>query len=66
MHKPESMLENETRKILRDFKIQTDHLISARRTDLGMVKKMRTSRTVDFAVLVVQRVKIKVSVKRYK
>ena len=30
MHKPESVLENGTHKLLRDFDIQTDHLISAR------------------------------------
>ena len=29
MHKPESVLENETHKILWDFQIQTDHPISA-------------------------------------
>ena len=33
MHNPESVLENETHKLLRGFEIQTDHLISARRTD---------------------------------
>ena len=33
MHKPESFLVNETHKILWDFEIQTDHLISVRRTD---------------------------------
>ena len=32
MHNPESVQENETNK-LRDFEIQTDHLISARRPD---------------------------------
>ena len=31
MHKPKSVLENETHKILWNFEIQTDHLISARR-----------------------------------
>ena len=31
MHNPESILENETHKILWDFDIQTDHLISTRR-----------------------------------
>ena len=29
MHNPESILENETDRILRDFEIQTDPLISA-------------------------------------
>ena len=41
MHKPESVLENETHKILCDFEIQTDHLIPARRPDLTIVKKKR-------------------------
>ena len=39
MHNPESILENETHRILRGFEIQTHHLISARRPDLGIVKK---------------------------
>ena len=39
MHKPESALENETHKIVWDFKIQTDHLISARRLDLVLIKE---------------------------
>ena len=31
MHNPESVLENDTHKILWDFDAQTDHLLSARR-----------------------------------
>ena len=43
MHNPESVLENETHKILWEFQIETDHLISARRPDLITVnKKKRT------------------------
>ena len=34
MHNPKSALENETYKIFRDFEIQMDHPISARRRDL--------------------------------
>ena len=34
MHNPASVLKNETHKLLWDFDIQTDHLISARQTDL--------------------------------
>ena len=34
MHNPASVLENYTHKLLCDFDIQTDHLISARRPDL--------------------------------
>ena len=30
MHNPESVLENEIQKLLKDFEIKTDHLISAR------------------------------------
>ena len=41
MHNLESVLENETHKILWDYKIQTDHLISARRPDLVIVNKKR-------------------------
>ena len=39
MHNPESALENETHKLLWNFKIQTDRLILARRPDLMIVKK---------------------------
>ena len=37
MHNQESDLENETLKILWDFGIQTDHLISARWPGLAIV-----------------------------
>ena len=53
MLNPESVLKNETHKLLCDFEIQTDYLISARRPDLVIVKKMekkRTCRIVDYAV----------------
>ena len=60
MHKPESVLENETHKILWDFEIQTDHLITARRPDLVLInKKKRTCHIVDFAVPADHRVKLK-------
>ena len=39
MHKPESILENGTHKILWDFKIQIDHLILARRQDVVLINK---------------------------
>ena len=59
-HKPESVLENETHKILWDFEIQTDHLITARRPDLVLInKKKRTCHIVDFAVPADHRVKLK-------
>ena len=34
MHNPESIMENETQKLLWDFEIKTDPLTSARRPDL--------------------------------
>ena len=47
----ESVLENEDYKILRDFSIQTDHVIEARRPDLVVVdKKERSCKIIDFAV----------------
>ena len=60
MPKPESVLENETHKILWDFEIKTDHLIPARRPDLVLIdKKERTCQLVDFAVPADHRVKLK-------
>ena len=41
MHNPESVLENETHKLLWDFEIQTDHLILARQPDLVIVNKKK-------------------------
>ena len=37
-HNPEPLLENETHKIIWDFEIQVDHLISAKQPDLVIVK----------------------------
>ena len=39
MHNPASILENEMHKILWDFEIQTDHLISARQPDFIIINK---------------------------
>ena len=39
MYSPRSVLENDTRKPLWDFDIQTDPLISARRADLIIINK---------------------------
>ena len=48
MHNPESAQENNVRKILWDFEIQIDHLISARQPKLVIVnKRKRTCRIVD-------------------
>ena len=39
MHEPEFVQENEMRKILLDFEIQTDPLNPARQSDLALIKK---------------------------
>ena len=41
MHNPESMIENETHKILWDFEIQMDHLISIRWPDQVIINKKK-------------------------
>ncbi len=64
MDNPESVLENERHKLLWDFEIQTDHLISARRPNFIIInKKERTCRIVNFAVPADHRVKLKESEK---
>ena len=51
MLNPESVLVNEKPKLLWDFEIQMDHLISASRPDLIIINKIeRTCRIVSFAV----------------
>ena len=45
MYNPEFVLENETHKLLWDFEIQTDHLISARRPDLQIVSNKENLQT---------------------
>ena len=60
MHNPAHVLENNTHKLLWDFDIHRDHLISARRPDLTIInKKKRTWKIVDFAVPVDHRIKLK-------
>ena len=67
MHNPVTVLENEIHKLLRDFNIQTDHLMLARRLDLIIInKKKRTCQIVDFAVPADHRVKLKESEKKDK
>ena len=61
MYNPESILKNETYKVLWDFEIKTDHLISARQQDNK--KKKSLCWTVDFAVPVDYKVKFKESKK---
>ena len=51
MQNPTSALENDMHKLLWDFDIQTDHLISTRRPDLIMInRKKRNCNIADFAV----------------
>ena len=51
MHNPAAVLENETHKLLWDFDIHMDHLISARRPDHMIInKKKRTFKIADFAL----------------
>ena len=64
MHNSEFVRENETHKILLDFEIQTDHLISSRQPDLEI--NQGTCCVMDFAVPANHRVKMKESEKRYK
>ena len=59
MHNPTSVQENDSHKLLWDFDIKMDHLISARQQDLMIIKKKkkRTCKIVDFAVPTDHRVK---------
>ena len=41
MHNPAPVLENNSHKLLWDFDIDTDHLISARRPDLVILEKKK-------------------------
>ena len=72
MHKPASVQENKTHKLLWDFYTQTDHFISARRRDLVIInnknnnQNKRTCKIVYFAVSADHRVKLKESKKKDK
>ena len=60
MHNPAPVQENDTHKLLWDFDIHTDHLISARRPDLIIInKKKRTCKIVNFVVPGDHRIKVK-------
>ena len=65
-HKPETVLENEMHKILWDFEVQADHLISVRRPNSNDSQKKRTCHIVNFAILMDHWVKIKENKKRDK
>ena len=64
MHNWASVLENGTYKLLWDFEIQKDHLVSARRPDFIIINKIkRTCKIVDFVVPADLRVKLKENAK---
>ena len=67
MHNTESVRENETHKLLWDFEMQTDHLISARRPAFIIInKKTELAEFVPFPVPVDHRLNLKESVKKNK
>ena len=47
MYNPASVLENDTHKLLWDFGIHTDHLISARRPDLIIINKKKKKHRIN-------------------
>ena len=50
-HVPESVLENDDYKLLRDFSVRTDHEIGARRPDLMIIdKRERSCQIIDVAI----------------
>ena len=61
VYKQESILENETHKVLWDFEIQTDHVIPPRRLDLKIINKKRKKNRQIAIVTADHRVKIKES-----
>ena len=62
-----SVLENDTHKLLWDFDIKTDPLISARRPDLKIIKKKkRIFKIVYFAIPADHKIKLKESEKNDK
>ena len=61
MHNPAPVLENDTHKLPWDFDIQTDHLISARKPDLIIIKIKKICKIVDFAVPADHKIKMKES-----
>ena len=63
MHKPESVLENKTHKILLDFEIEKDNPILAKSSDLMLINKKKDCHLVDFAVPADNRGKMKESKK---
>ena len=67
MQKPESVMENDMYKLLRDLDIQTFLLITFRRQELVMIKnEKRTSRIVYFVVRDDSKKKLKGNEKNHK
>ena len=44
MHNPAAVIENDTHKLLWDFDIQVDHLVSTRRPDLIIISKKKENK----------------------
>ena len=66
MHNPAAVIENDSHKLLWDFDIHQDHLISARRPNLIIInnkkkkkKKKRICKIVDFVVPADHKIKLK-------
>ena len=51
MHNPAPVLENDTHKLLWDFDIRTDHLISARSPDLKVINKKKKRKFANLSTL---------------
>ena len=51
MYNPAHVLENETHKLLLDFDLQTDPLISARRPDLIIINKKESFQNCELCCL---------------
>ena len=67
MHNQAPVLENDSRKLLWDFNIRTDHLIPVRRPDLIIIsKRKRIYKIVNFAVPADHRINLKESEKKDK
>ena len=65
MHNRAAVLRTETHKLLRNFNVQTDPLITARRPDLIIINKQKENWR-NFTILQVLIVKLKVSEKKDK
>ena len=67
MHNPAPVLENDTHKLLWDFGLHTDNLISARRPNLIKINEKKTTcKIVDFVVPADHRIKLKYCEKKDK